>query len=141
MNKITRTYECNRNMTCPYCGQEIHVGDSVGLVDESVVLNTKYRLILFGVKQTDTVMNYSVYGCCKCCKKRNLFNIVVAWLFGAITVIWFLYSILNNIPMVVTIFVLLAIWAIIGLPTLIIKWLLKIKKASYQHAQECHALV
>lgn len=141
MSKLTEVYESNRDMICPYCGKDIHIGDSVGKVDEKVTVNTKYSFIFLGLKQTDTVMNYPVFGCCKCCKKRNLFNIVVAWIFGAITIIWFVYSILNNIPMVVTIFILLGIWAIIGLPTLVIKWLLKIKKASYQHAQECHALV
>ena len=134
-------YECNREMLCPYCGKTISVGEPVGIVDEKVVLDTKYSLIFFGVRQTDTVRNYSVYGCCDCCKKRNIYDTIVAWVYGVITFVWLIISIYIGIPMLMALWLLLAVWAIIGLPAILIKLLLKIRKASFKHAQECNALV
>jgi hypothetical protein len=141
MSNIIEICECNREMICPYCGKQIHVGDSVGIVNEKAITDTKYSLFFFGVKQTDTVRNYSVYGCCDCCKKRNLFDTIVAWVFGGITFLWLALCLYSRIPMVVAMILLLIIWSVIGLVTVLIKWLFKIKKVSYQHARECCSLV
>ena len=130
----------NREMTCPFCGKPILLGGSVGIIHEEEVIKTEYSPIFIGVKQTNTIRKFSVYGCSSCCHKRSLFDSISTIVYGCLLISWLVFSIYFQIGVAGSVFLLFLLIVILSLPHFVIKRLLKIKKISYSHALKCHAV-